>query len=344
MLKLPLKPLKFKKIKIKRKKANVGTAQKNASPARAQTHTQKTATVQQASRPMQIRPQSQGAQGVSSLQGVPAKRTQSTAVQPSAKTVKVISPAAEIKKAPVKNDKKAKKAAQRRLAAQKKLIAKRKQEEQDLLRKKQAEEAMLAKEKAKRAERARKLAEKREEKIKKDEMKASARQEKAEERRLAKKAREEKIASSRIFIFLKGLYRTSVANTESASEKKRFPFLAVGTIALATVMFMVIISSFMQISQIQADMKDMEATIRELRAEERKLSMELEGKYSSKIESVASDMGLSGTYHKTYYLESETDGNTEESVASDEAENTSTVNSLMSAFSKSFKKFLEFID
>ena len=55
-------------------------------------------------------------------------------------------------------------------------------------------------------------------------------------------------------------------------------------------------------------------------------------------------MGLSGTYHKTFYLESENAGNTEETVANDEAENASTVNSLMSAFSKSFKKFLEFID
>ena len=143
---------------------------------------------------------------------------------------------------------------------------------------------------------------------------------------------------------IKGFVVSSASNTEKAAEKKRFPLLAIGTTAIATVLFFVIVASFMQISQIQAEMKVMESNIRQLRAEERKLSMELEGRYSSKIESVAADMGLSGKYHPTYYLESDNDGQTEEIVETEAKEEPVKNNSLLNAISRSFSKFIEFID
>lgn len=359
MLKTPIKPTQkqAKKAPVTSAAKAANTAQKSVSYARAQVRPQANGT---APRTAQNRPQAQGAQGMrtysqNSASTRVAQRHATTAAQrqvPTAATLAAKKKAAEAQAKKQKEiaakEAKAKKAAQRKLLAQKKMLAKKKAEEQKLLLKKQAEAKRLAeakqKELARREEHKKQLAAKQEAKQKKEEARLLREQEKAEERRLAKKIRAEKMAASPVFLFLKGLYKTSAANTENSTEKKRFPFFAVGTIALATVMFMVIVSSFMQISQIQAEMKEMEATIRELKAEERKLSMELEGKYSSKIESVAADMGLSGTYHKTYYLESDEAGNTEESVASDEAESTSTVNSLMSAFSRSFKKFLEFID
>ncbi|MBQ9746711.1 MAG: hypothetical protein IJW21_07805 [Clostridia bacterium] len=143
---------------------------------------------------------------------------------------------------------------------------------------------------------------------------------------------------------IRSTYFGSVNNTVDATEKKRFPLLVIAGTALTTVLFMVIVSSFMQISQIQADMKKMEADIRSLKADERKLSMELEGRYSSKIESIAADMGLSGKYYQPNYLSDGEASATEEIVEEENKEQETKVNSLMSAFSRSFKKFLEFID
>lgn len=143
---------------------------------------------------------------------------------------------------------------------------------------------------------------------------------------------------------IRSTYFGSVNNTVDATEKKRFPLLIIAGTAITTVLFMVIVSSFMQISQIQADMKKMEADIRSLKAEERKLSMELEGRYSSKIESIAADMGLSGKYYQPNYLTDGNSGATEEIVEEETKEQENKINSLMSAVSRSFKKFLEFID
>ena len=100
----------------------------------------------------------------------------------------------------------------------------------------------------------------------------------------------------------------------------------------------------MQISQIQTEMKQMESTVRQLKDEERKLGMELEGRYSSKIESLAADMGLTGAYRQPTYLGDNEKLSTEEIVEEETKEQEKKVNSLMSAFSRSFKKFLEFID
>jgi cell division protein FtsL len=67
-------------------------------------------------------------------------------------------------------------------------------------------------------------------------------------------------------------------NTVESKEKKRFPVLIVAGSIVTTMLFMVIVASFMQISQIQGDMKKMEADIRAMREKERQLSMELEGR------------------------------------------------------------------
>ena len=143
---------------------------------------------------------------------------------------------------------------------------------------------------------------------------------------------------------IRSTYKSTVSNTVDAKEKKRFPILIIAGTAVTTALFMVIVASFMQISQIQAEIKQTENAIRELREEERKLSMELEGRYSSKIESIAADMGLTGAYRQPHYLGDDQKLTTEEIVDDDTKEKDEKVNSLMSAFSRSFKKLLEFID
>ncbi|MBE6654347.1 MAG: DUF948 domain-containing protein [Ruminococcaceae bacterium] len=130
--------------------------------------------------------------------------------------------------------------------------------------------------------------------------------------------------------------------TVAAEGKQRFPVMMIIAAVVTTALFMLIIFSFMQISQIRSDMAKMEATIRSLEKEERKLSMELEGRYSSKIESLAADMGLSGESRVTYYLD---DGSSAEIMeAVDPAEEGKNSNTLMSAVSKSFRKFIEFME
>lgn len=144
---------------------------------------------------------------------------------------------------------------------------------------------------------------------------------------------------------IESLRASSRSNTETSTEKKRFPLLAISATVAATAMSMVIVASFMQISQIQAEMKNMQAQIRELDATERKLSMELEGRYSSKIESIASDMGLSGKYHPTYYLNGSAEENSAPETSEEENGNKKkSENSLLNAISHSFKKFLEFLE
>jgi hypothetical protein len=171
-------------------------------------------------------------------------------------------------------------------------------------------------------------------------LKKAERAAKAEQRRKERAERE----PSALVKTLRSAYSSTLKNTVEAKDKKRFPVLIVAGSVATTMLFMVIVASFMQISQIQTEMKQMEATIRALKEDERKLGMELEGRYSSKIESLAADMGLTGAYRQPTYLGDEESLPTEEVVEEETKEQKEKVNSLMSAFSQSFKKFLEFID
>lgn len=208
----------------------------------------------------------------------------------------------------------------------------------------EAEKAKRAKEAAeKKAKIAEKEAQKQAAAAKKAEEKAKKQ---AEKQAKAELRRKERMAKEPGFILktIRSTYFSSVSNTVDSTEKKRFPILAIAGTAVTTALFLVIVASFMQISQIQADMKQMEASIRTLKDEERKLSMELEGRYSSKIESIAADMGLSGKYYQPHYLGDGEENKTEEIVEEESKETEEKVNSLLSAFSRSFKKILEFID
>lgn len=130
--------------------------------------------------------------------------------------------------------------------------------------------------------------------------------------------------------------------TVAAAEKTRFPVTAIIIAVITTALFMFVIFSFMQISHIKSEIAKMESTIHSLEKEERKISMELEGRYSSKIESLAKDMGLSGESHVTYYLDDGLSSEVMEAIDPEkESENT---NTLMNAVSKSFKKFIEFME
>ncbi len=131
-------------------------------------------------------------------------------------------------------------------------------------------------------------------------------------------------------------------NTVRSTEKSRFPFTAVLGALIVTVLFMFIVFSFMQISQIKADMAEMNATMRSLRAEEKKLTTELEGKYSAMIDSAVEDMGFSGEGADGIRIGERTRADVTSIIAPEEEP--STINTLMSALSRSFRKFVEFLE
>lgn len=130
--------------------------------------------------------------------------------------------------------------------------------------------------------------------------------------------------------------------TTRSEGTRRFPIFLVLGFAVLTAILMSIIFSFMQISQIQADIAEMRSTIRSLENEERKISRELEGEYSSQIESLAEDIGLSGGNRVTYYISKDAPTEVREVIDPDEENGSS--NTLMSAVSRSLKRFIEFLE
>lgn len=132
-------------------------------------------------------------------------------------------------------------------------------------------------------------------------------------------------------------------NTVKSQEKARFPFMTVFAAIIATALFMIIVFSFMQISQVKADIAEINSAVHTLQKQERKIVAELDGKYSSKIGSLASDMGLSKTGGGDVYLSNNEKPEMTEMI-SPEKDSPSTINTLMSAVSRSFRKFLEFME
>lgn len=132
-------------------------------------------------------------------------------------------------------------------------------------------------------------------------------------------------------------------NTVKSQEKARFPLMTVLAAITATALFMIIVFSFMQISQVKVDIAEINSAVHTLQKQERKISTELDGKYSSKIEALAADMGLSKTGSGAVYFTNNDKMEVTE-VISPEKDSPSTINTLMSAVSRSFRKFLEFME
>lgn len=130
--------------------------------------------------------------------------------------------------------------------------------------------------------------------------------------------------------------------TTRSEGTRRFPIFLVLGFAVLTAVLLSIIFSFMQISQIQAEIAEMKSTIRTLEKEERKISRELEGEYSSQIESLAEDIGLSGGNRITYYISKDAPTEVHEVIDPDEGKESS--DTLMSAVSRSLKRFIEFLE
>ena len=119
--------------------------------------------------------------------------------------------------------------------------------------------------------------------------------------------------------------------------------LIVGAVVF-TVLFMFIIFTFVQISDLSSEVSKMKNTLNSLSSEEQTLKGQLEYKYSQfEIENTSSQLGLSSRKNTTVYFESEESADVSEVI---EQENTlgSRINTLLGAISKNFEKLIDFLN
>lgn len=133
---------------------------------------------------------------------------------------------------------------------------------------------------------------------------------------------------------------------KTVREKKSSPFpvaLIIGMF-VATVLFMFIIFSFVQVSELSSEISGMKSDIKALTAEAATLEGQLDYKHTkSQIEATASELGLDSSRKTTVYFEGESSEDISEIV---EPESTlgGAIDSLLSAIAKNFNKFIEFMN
>lgn len=133
-------------------------------------------------------------------------------------------------------------------------------------------------------------------------------------------------------------------NTVKAKSRTPFPLAFIIGMLIATVLFMFIIFSFVQVSELSSDILNMKSEIKNLSAEAKTLEGRLDYKYSkSEIEETASRLGLDSSRKTTVYFESEGSEDVSEVI---EPESTlgGAIDSLLSAISKNFGKLIEFLN
>lgn len=133
---------------------------------------------------------------------------------------------------------------------------------------------------------------------------------------------------------------------DTVREKKSSPFpitVIIGMLVM-TVLFMFIVFSFVQVSELSSEISKMKSDIKALSAEAATLEGQLGFKHTkSQIESAASDLGLDSSRKTTVYFEGESSEDVSEVV---EPESTlgGAIDTLLSAIAKNFNRFIEFIN
>ncbi len=133
---------------------------------------------------------------------------------------------------------------------------------------------------------------------------------------------------------------------DTVREKKSSPFpiaLIIGMLVM-TVLFMFIVFSFVQVSELSSEISEMKSEIKALSAEAATLEGQLDYKHTkSQIESTASELGLDPSRKTTVYFEGESSEDISEIV---EPESTlgGAIDTLLSAIAKNFNRFIEFMN
>ena len=133
-------------------------------------------------------------------------------------------------------------------------------------------------------------------------------------------------------------------NTVKAKSRAPFPLALIIGMIVATVLFMFIIFSFVQVSELSSEISAMKGDIKDLTAEAKTLEGRLDYKYTkSEIESTASGLGLDSSRKTTVYFESEGSEDVSE-VIEPESQIGGAIDSLLSAIAKNFGKIVEFLN
>ena len=132
--------------------------------------------------------------------------------------------------------------------------------------------------------------------------------------------------------------------TVRSTEKKPLPLLLIVGAVVFTVLFMFIIFTFVQISDLSSEVSKMKSSLNALSSEEQTLKGQLDYKYSQfEIESTSEKLGLTSKKNTTVYFESEESADVSEVIEPENALG-SRINTLLGAISKNFEKLIEFLN
>ena len=133
----------------------------------------------------------------------------------------------------------------------------------------------------------------------------------------------------------------------STVKEKARPTVSVSVIIgalIVTALFMLIIFSLVEVSELSADISDMKGEIKTLAGDAKTLEGQLDYRYNkSKIDSVSEELGLGAGKNTTYYFASEDSSDVSE-VIEPESELGTTIDSLLSAIGKNFRKVIDFLN
>lgn len=133
-------------------------------------------------------------------------------------------------------------------------------------------------------------------------------------------------------------------STVRAKGRTPFPLALIIGMIVATVLFMFIIFSFVQVSELSSEISSMKGDIKSLSAEAKTLEGRLDYKYTkSEIESTASSLGLDSSRRTTVYFEGEASEDVSEVIEPENALG-GAIDSLLSAIAKNFGKIIEFLN
>ena len=135
---------------------------------------------------------------------------------------------------------------------------------------------------------------------------------------------------------------SSLKTIKSQKKKTPFPYATVFTAVVCTLLLMLIVSSYVQMSHLQKDINTMKREMTSLEKTEDKLDSALDEKYAL-IENKAQDLGMiAAKTNQTVYLQAEN----EDDAGAVQNQNIvkTAFSSLFSSIGNGFTRFIEFID
>lgn len=133
-------------------------------------------------------------------------------------------------------------------------------------------------------------------------------------------------------------------STVKAKAKTPFPLSVIICAFAATVLFMFIVFSFVQVAELSSEISKMKSDINALSGEAATLEGQIDYRYTkSGIEKISSELGLTPSQNTTVYFAGENSEDVSE-IIEPETQLDETINTLLGAISKNFRKLIDFMN